>query len=611
MMKKIALFACTACAIVIASDYYVLRGEAVHKHAILTKNSHPEIMSMTTTSMTSVVDTFIAGQNQNRGLAGEEVALDYNALTGTVPTGGNAVTGISGIAASASPISLAGAGTVIFNGAVGSATSTSGADNYGFSVDASGKVTVQDANTGNSQAITGANYLIFDNAATASTGAFQSVYFIENSTGAQDAALYAAALGRQPDLAGMEYYVNRLTSGEQTLFQQAASFLASPEFSSKFNAAALSQDNGGANDQAFIGQLYQNMLHRTESASELAWYINEIKTTFAGMQNYKAILLADFATSPENMGLLSSWLINTSNGAVNFGAMSPQAATNILTSEIASGTIDASSFATLPANSTAGAGTITDAVNVSGVTVYGANPTLNGGAVNGNMISLSTGAPANLTVDLSAQYNTVMMDAINVTVNGVSAGGSKIFTGSNGFAASLNAGGTVNLIGNGNVILTGNYGAGGITTPTIINGWNSTDIITEAGQSDASGVLTSNGHGVIYSGSATSKISGSALAASAYQGQGFIQNIFAINVGPIANDSTATMVTAANAAYTVADASAEHAFFFGEDPQGNTMVFFWRGDTGHTGTVQASDISGMVEVVGVHASSLAAGNFHI
>lgn len=556
---------------------------------------------MATISMTGIIDAFVSGQNQNRGLPGEEVALDYDALSGTVPTGGNSVTGIAGVAAGAGGISLSGAGTVIFDGTVGTAASTSGADNYGFSVDASGKVTVEDANTGNSQTITGANYLVFDNAATTSSGAFQSVYFIENSTNSDIVALYAAALGRQPDLPGMEYYVNREVNDGQTLIYQAGNFLDSSEFKSKFAAAALQQDNGGSNDQAFVTQLYQNMLHRTESASELAWYVNEIQTTFAGVPNYKAILLADFATSPENMGLLSSWLINTGNGATNFGALTAQAASNILTSQIASGTINAWSFATLPANSTTLGGLGTDAVNVSGVTIYGANPTFNGAAVNGNLISVAASAPANLTVNLTTQYNTVMMDANNVTVNGVSSGGSVIFTGNN-LASAINVGGTVNLAGNGDLIVTGNYGAGNITIPTVINGWNSTDFIAEVDGSSPKA-------GTIYSGSATNQVSGAALA-TLNNGQGFIQNIFGIDVGPISNDSTATMIQAANNAYKVADASAEHAFFFGQDPQGNTMVFFWRGDTGHTGTVTASDMTGAIELVGVQSSNLTGSNFH-
>jgi hypothetical protein len=556
---------------------------------------------MTVTSMTSIVDAFVSSQNQNRGLAGEEVALDYNALTGSVPTGGNGVTGISGIAAGAGAISLTGAGAVIFDGAVSSTASTSGSDSYGFSVDGSGMVTVADVNTGNSQTITGANYLIFDSAATTSTGAFQSVFFIENSTDAPIAALYAAALGREPDLAGMEYYVNRIEAKQQTIVDQAANFLASPEFTKNFAAAALAQDNGGANDQAFITQLYQNMLHRTESASELAWYVNEIQTTFAGVQNYKAVLLADFATSPENMGLLSSWLINTGNGAANFGALTAQAATNVLTAQIASGTINVASFASLPANATSD--NITDAVNVSGVTIYGANPTLNGAPVTGNLISVGSTAPANLTVDLSAQYNTVMMDAANVTVNGVSTGGSVISTGSNYPGTStLNAGGTVNLAGNGNLIVTGNVAAGSITTPTVIHGWNSTDAISQVDSSSPKS-------GTIYSGSAAGPVSGAALAATAYEGQGFIQNVFGINVGTISNDTTATIVQAANSTYVVAGTTAERAFFFGEDPQGNTMVFFWRGDTGHTGTVTASDITGAIELVGINASSLTGANF--
>src|SRR5579859_5605861 len=59
---------------------------------------------MTTSTIGTDVNNFILGQNPDRGGAvagGGLVPLYYDALTGTVPSGSNSVTGISGIAAGA------------------------------------------------------------------------------------------------------------------------------------------------------------------------------------------------------------------------------------------------------------------------------------------------------------------------------------------------------------------------------------------------------------------------------------------------------------------------------------------------------------------------------
>ena len=46
-------------------------------------------------------------------------------------------------------------------------------------------------------------------------------------------SLYLALLEREPDLAGFEYHVKRLTSGEMTESKLASEFLRSPEFCAK------------------------------------------------------------------------------------------------------------------------------------------------------------------------------------------------------------------------------------------------------------------------------------------------------------------------------------------------------------------------------------------
>lgn len=574
------------------------------------KDTQPEITTMTNSAIISDIDSFINQQNKNRGGSlpgGGYLPLDYDALTTAVPTGGNAVTGISGIAASSAPIMLPSTqigNAVIIDGGVSTTASTSGADSYSFFVATNGTVTMTDNNTGNSETITGASYLVFDGAATTSTGAYQSDYLIETGVNAQIASLYNAAFGRVPDFPGLEYYAIPIANGAISLHQAAANFLASPEFQTDFPSAALAADDGGAHDQAFITALYQNILHRTPNSTEMAYYVSDLQGTLPGIaQQDRAQLLINFAVSAENQTDIAAsnggWLINPASGAVSLGALTTASAQTLLTSEISSGTINADSFATLPASSTISTSgyTITDAISVNGTIVYGINnPTYNGNSILGGLILVSA---SHITIDLSTQYNKAMMEANNLTVNGVPTGGSLIITGSN---VGMDNGGIVNLSGNYNIIAAGNFWSGNINNPTIINSCNSTDIITEGNSSPFA-------TGTIYSGSSVSPVSGATIAAANFN-QGFQTGVVAINVGSIANDSTSTMVAAANAAYKVADASAEHAFFFGQDPQGNTMVFFWRGDTTHAGTVLALDMTGAIELVGVQASTLTGANFH-
>ncbi len=269
--------------------------------------------------MSSIIEgeiaNFLTFQNANRGLAGEEVQKDYY-YNGVTPIGANTVAGIAGISAGAATLnlnlsSIPGYNAVIFDGAHSTTASASGSpDNYSFSVDSAGTVTVLDANTGQSQEITGASYLVFNGGRQDSGGSYQSIYFIESGSNAQIASLYNAALGRQPDLPGLEYYAVRLAKGEMSLHQEAVNFLASPEFLAKYPAAAAAADNGGVDDQAFVTQLYQNILHRTPGSTEMAYYVSDLQGTLAGVpQQDRAQLLINFAVSHENQADIAGWLV--------------------------------------------------------------------------------------------------------------------------------------------------------------------------------------------------------------------------------------------------------------------------------------------------------------
>lgn len=123
------------------------------------------------------------------------------------------------------------------------------------------------------------------------------------------AALYSAVLSRQPDAAGLAYYQNEArTVPGATLLNFAERFLASPEYGNN-PAHAYAQSMAG--DSQFIADSYRNLLHRTASAGEIAYYQdNVMKPTLAdltpGTQSYAAAqmrahaqMLVYFSASPE------------------------------------------------------------------------------------------------------------------------------------------------------------------------------------------------------------------------------------------------------------------------------------------------------------------------
>lgn len=123
---------------------------------------------------------------------------------------------------------------------------------------------------------------------------------------AQITALYAAALGREPDAAGLAYYEN-LTG--TSLFTFSEYFLSSPEYR---EAHTYTQDPTG--DAAFITDLYQDLLNRAPEAGAVDYYLQKVVTpilanltpgtaayTTAELQAH-ATVLAYVSQSPEFLG---------------------------------------------------------------------------------------------------------------------------------------------------------------------------------------------------------------------------------------------------------------------------------------------------------------------
>lgn len=97
--------------------------------------------------------------------------------------------------------------------------------------------------------------------------------------------LYAAALGRLPDVDGMEYWVGRAAGG-LTLRAMARGFVASPEFRTTY---------GALDDEAFVQRIYQNVLDRAASAADETYWVGRLA---GGLGRAELVVL--FSESPEN-----------------------------------------------------------------------------------------------------------------------------------------------------------------------------------------------------------------------------------------------------------------------------------------------------------------------
>jgi hypothetical protein len=109
-----------------------------------------------------------------------------------------------------------------------------------------------------------------------------------NSLGGQVYLVYDGLLGRAPDPLGLEYWVSRAQSGE-TMHDITAGFLSSPEFTSDYGPYQQ------ISTQAFVGDIYQNVLHRAADPGGLQYWSGLITS------GYSREDVADFIVlSPEH-----------------------------------------------------------------------------------------------------------------------------------------------------------------------------------------------------------------------------------------------------------------------------------------------------------------------
>ena len=554
----------------------------------------------TTSTISSEMDAYDAQQNTVRSAAG--LALDYNALTSTVPAGGNAVSGLSALATSGT-MNLGGTGynTLILAGSNSvQAAATGAADNWALSVPFAGSVTLLDENTGKTLSVTGDAYLVFNGGVTNSDGSY-NMKIIGGGNFADVALMYDAAFGRQPDLPGLEFYAAPIAAGTMSLHQAAVYFLASPEFANLYlggsGAAATigPADNGGPNDVQFIDKLYGQILHRAPNATEVAYYVDALqgKLVVNGVNvpaADRATLLIYFSISQENQHN-STWLVNTDNGAyqdAGYALPGSEAASTAL-AVTAGGTINTGSIDLTSISG--GSISVNGGFGSAGVTVNTGNSTIFSGEA-GITIDLSTQIPnANLTH--------VAGDTVYVAPNG----GSDIQYQLGGNTIYLSGAGNILENPNANSFTVTGAAAHAAPVVEVVYGMVAGDVIAF----DRTG--GANGFDIIGTPAAGTKIQGASLLINSGAVVNFGQNTIAINVGPVADNTAATMAAAASEVYQPSSTGtgninngSESVIFFGEGQHNDTVIYKWVADSTHT--VSATTMVGGVDLIGVSSSHL-------
>jgi hypothetical protein len=116
----------------------------------------------------------------------------------------------------------------------------------------------------------------------------QNIALDINGVGGQAFRVYQAAFNRQPDLAGLGYWINDLDHG-LTLTNVAGGFFQSAEFVALYGSSTPT-------DNVLITKLYQNVLHRQPDQAGFDYWASQLK--IGGIT--QAGVLASFSESPEN-----------------------------------------------------------------------------------------------------------------------------------------------------------------------------------------------------------------------------------------------------------------------------------------------------------------------
>jgi hypothetical protein len=202
---------------------------------------------------------------------------------------------------------------------------------YSLTASSGDNVTITETATGRNSTdhLTGFTAVQFNNGGNSATNtaiiASDSQIGSTGLASSDVAALYAAALNREPDVQGLNFYENAVThmgnSGAALIAALAIDFISSPEYTGSHNYAQT-----GVAETQFITDTYNNLLHRAPSANDINLYMtNDINAALAGLtpgtaayaaadQYAHALVLAQVSLSPEFRSDVS---ITAQNGASN------------------------------------------------------------------------------------------------------------------------------------------------------------------------------------------------------------------------------------------------------------------------------------------------------
>ncbi len=121
---------------------------------------------------------------------------------------------------------------------------------------------------------------------------FDQITAKEDHTG-QMFRLYNAAFSRFPDSDGLEYWIEKNGSGENTERQVAESFLTSNEFKEKYGE--------NISNEQYVKTLYQNILDREADTKGYNYWVGQLNN---GIEDRSELLLG-FAESAENKSLFT------------------------------------------------------------------------------------------------------------------------------------------------------------------------------------------------------------------------------------------------------------------------------------------------------------------
>jgi hypothetical protein len=108
--------------------------------------------------------------------------------------------------------------------------------------------------------------------------------------------IYKAAFNREPDKAGIGYWISKLDN-EMDMIELAQRFVDSAEFQTVYGTKPSNAE--------FVAKLYQNVLGRSPDATGYTWWVNKMNTDSS---KSFAKVLADFSEGTENTTALAGQL---------------------------------------------------------------------------------------------------------------------------------------------------------------------------------------------------------------------------------------------------------------------------------------------------------------